>query len=243
MANRTLLLIGCGPGIGVAVASLFAQRYFNNVALFARNPVQLEKDRETVLASAASVNRVVTVQTWQVDIGDLRRLEEALAEVAQFGDLECVYFNAARVAPSPLLEFPISGLEEDFKVSNLALYAVAKWAMPLLRAKAATGTDCRPSFLVTSSWLPVDPIPELFALSMVKAAQANLVKSLAKVFAPQGVQVGLVVVGGVVSPSAPALNARNVAEQAWNLFARKREEWTGQVTILEDGRVAWEPSI
>ncbi|GFF60696.1 uncharacterized oxidoreductase YhdF [Aspergillus udagawae] len=243
MPNRTLLLIGSGPGIGVAVASLFAQQYFDNIALFARNPVQLEKDRETILASAASINRSVTVQTWQVDIGDLRRLEEALAQVAQFGDLECVYFNAARVAPSPVFEFPISGIEEDFRVSNLALYAVAKWAMPLLCAKATRGTDCRPSFLVTSSLLPVDPIPELFALSMVKAAQVNLVKSLDKAFTPQGVHVGLVVVGGEVSPSAPALNARNIAEQAWNLFAQKREAWTGQVTILEDGRVEWEPSI
>ncbi|PKX91460.1 putative short-chain alcohol dehydrogenase [Aspergillus novofumigatus IBT 16806] len=242
MSNKTLLLIGSGPGIGVSVASLFAQRYFDNIALFARNPIQLEKDRETVLASAASVNRVVTVQTWQVDISDLRRLEEALFEVAQFGALECVYFNAARVAPSPFFDFPISGIEEDFKVSNLALYAVAKWAMPLLCAKATSGND-RPSFLVTSSLLPVDPVPELFALSMVKAAQANLVKSLDKAFTPQGVHVGLVVVGGQVSSSAPALNPRNIAEQAWNLFAQEREDWTGQVSILEDKMVDWQPSI
>jgi hypothetical protein len=78
---------------------------------------------------------------------------------------------------------------------------------------------------------------------MVKAAQANLVKSLDKAFTPQGVHVGLVVVGGAVSPSAPALNPRNIAEQAWNLFAQKREDWTGQVTILEDKLVDWEPSI
>jgi NAD(P)-dependent dehydrogenase (short-subunit alcohol dehydrogenase family) len=119
MSKRTLLLIGSGPGIGVAVASLFAQRYFDNIALFARNPVQLAKDRETVLASAARVNRVVTVQTWQVDISDLRRLEEVLDQVAHFGELECVYFNAARVAPSPFFEFPIEGIEEDFKVLSI----------------------------------------------------------------------------------------------------------------------------
>jgi NAD(P)-dependent dehydrogenase (short-subunit alcohol dehydrogenase family) len=127
MSNRTLLLIGSGPGIGVAVASLFAQRYFHNIALFARNPVQLEKDRETILASAASVNRSVTVQTWQVDIGDLHRLEEALAQVAQFGDLKCVYFNAARVAPSPFFEFPISGIEEDFRVLSTFLHGEGQY--------------------------------------------------------------------------------------------------------------------
>lgn len=115
-SGRMLLLIGSGPGIGVAVASHFAQQHFNHVALFARNPQQLQKDRETVLAAAASVNRVVVVQTWQVDIGDLRQLQEALAEVEQFGRLECVYFNAARMGSSLFFQFPPESIEEDFRV-------------------------------------------------------------------------------------------------------------------------------
>lgn len=114
-----LLLIGSGPGIGVAVASHFAQHHFNRVALFARNPQQLQKDRETVLAAAASVNRVVAVQTWRVDIADLHQLQQALAEVEQFGRLECVYFNAARVDRSLFFQFPIEMLEKDFRVFDI----------------------------------------------------------------------------------------------------------------------------
>ncbi|KAF7167618.1 hypothetical protein CNMCM6106_003097 [Aspergillus hiratsukae] len=171
MSNRNLLLIGSGPGIGVAVASLFAQ-------------------------------------------GDLRRVEEVLDQVAHFGALECVYFNAARVAPSALFEFPMSGIEEDFEVLHLSAHGKANTDSFHL---GAAGTDCRPSFLVIVAYSPLVIVaysPLLFALSMVKAAQANLVKSLGKVFTPEGVHVGLVVVGGAVSPSAPALNARNIADQA-----------------------------
>jgi NADP-dependent 3-hydroxy acid dehydrogenase YdfG len=113
-----LLLIGSGPGVGVAVASHFAQKHFDRIALFARNPQQLQKDREAVLAAAARVNRVVVVQTWQVDIGDQRRLEQALAGVEQFGRLECVYFNAARVGHSQLFQFPLKSIEEDFRVTE-----------------------------------------------------------------------------------------------------------------------------
>ncbi|KAL2824256.1 hypothetical protein BDW59DRAFT_87545 [Aspergillus cavernicola] len=237
--DQMLLLIGSGPGIGVAVASRFIQQHFSRVALIARNPEQLQKDRQTVLTAAAKANREVTVQTWQVDIGNLDKLQQALDEIAQFGTLECVYFNAARVGLSPFFEFPIEDLEEDFRVSNLALYVTARWAMPLLSHKQPDLTDWNPSLLITNSLLPIDPIPQLFALSMVKAAQANLAKSLEKTFSPLGVHVGLVVVGGMVSPENEALNPGNIAEQAWGLFAQKPGEWTGQVTVWEDGKIDW----
>lgn len=97
--------------------------------------------------------------------------------------------------------------------------------------------------LVTSSFLPKDPIPELFSLSMVKAAQANLIKSLVKTFTPQGVHIGLVVVGGPVSPDSPTLNPNKIAGQAWKLFAQERKDWTAQVALYEDGTIDWSPSI
>lgn len=121
----------------------------------------------------------------------------------------------------------------------------ARWAIPLLlrQAQSHTQGDWKPSLLVTSSLLPVDPIPELFALSMVKAAQANLVKSLVKAFTARGVHIGLVVVGGIVSSDAPALNPINIAEQAWKLFAQECNDWTAQVAVHADGVVDWNSSI
>jgi hypothetical protein len=77
---------------------------------------------------------------------------------------------------------------------------------------------------------------------MVKAAQANLIKSLERAFASQGVHIGLVVVWGIVSDSTP-LNPTSIAEQAWNLFAQQREEWTTQVTVYGDGSVNWKNTI
>ncbi|KAL3470102.1 hypothetical protein BJX99DRAFT_57311 [Aspergillus californicus] len=238
--NRLLVLIGSGPGIGRAVASRFAQQHFDRIALIARNAQRLKEDRDAVLVVAESAKRDVEVQTWQVDINNVEKLQTALNEISEFGSLECLYFNAARVAGSTLLEFPIEGIEEDLRVSIVALYAATQWAMPILLKKAQSQPkDSKPSLLVTNSLLPMSPIPQVFSLSMVKAAQANLVKSLEKEFSPQGVHVGLVAVGGIVAPDHKAWNPTNVAEQAWKLFAQKPEEWTGQVTIYEDGAVGW----
>lgn len=57
-----------------------------------------------------------------------------------------------------------------------------------------------PSIIVTSSILPQQPIPQLFVLSLVKAAQRNLMQSLSLAYASQGVHLGLINVGGPVSP-------------------------------------------
>lgn len=115
-ASRILLLLGSGPGIGQSVASCFARYHFSAVALIARTESQLANDSGAVLAAATEAGREIAVRTWRVDISDLELLERTLREVEEFGRVECVYFNAARVEPSPLLDFPVQGIEADFRV-------------------------------------------------------------------------------------------------------------------------------
>jgi NAD(P)-dependent dehydrogenase (short-subunit alcohol dehydrogenase family) len=115
-ASRVLLLLGSGPGIGLSVASCFARHHFTAVALIARTESQLANDRGAVLVAAAEAGREIEVRTWSVDISDLDILEKTLREVEGFGRVECVYFNAARVKLSPLLDFPVQGIEADFRV-------------------------------------------------------------------------------------------------------------------------------
>lgn len=105
---------------------------------------------------------------------------------------------------------------------------------------AETSSEKKPSFFVTSSLLSGDPIPELFSLSMVKAAQENLVTSLEKTYSCRGVHIATVVVGGPVSPDASVFNATNIASRAWKLFSQVRQDWSRRVIILEDGNVKWE---
>lgn len=114
--SRLLLLIGSGPGLGRSVALCFAQQYFNRVALIARTAEQLQKNRITVEGAAAAVGRKVIVQTWQLDVCDIELLGAALKEINQFGNLECVYYNAARVGLSPLFTAATETIEADWRV-------------------------------------------------------------------------------------------------------------------------------
>lgn len=110
----TLLLIGSGPGIGLSTASLFASKKFSKVALISRDAKRLVTDREKVLSAAPAAE----VRTWDVDITESAKYKKVLKEVEQWSGegVDCVIFNAARVAPSALLEFPEEELLKDFAV-------------------------------------------------------------------------------------------------------------------------------
>ena len=49
MPGKTLVVLGSGPGIGVAVARAFAVRGFTHVALVARDNASLEREEGKVL--------------------------------------------------------------------------------------------------------------------------------------------------------------------------------------------------
>jgi NAD(P)-dependent dehydrogenase (short-subunit alcohol dehydrogenase family) len=76
---------------------------------------------------------------------------------------------------------------------------------------------------VTSSALPFQPIPQLFALSLTKAAQRNLVQSLNLTHAPEGVHIGVINVAGQVLPDDPVRNPTNIAAKTWEWFEAGKE--------------------
>ena len=114
-SDRTLFLIGTGPGNGRAISALFASKRYNRVALFARRAEQLKIEADA-LTKALGAN-AITVKTWAVDVTDADSLLKVLGEAdEELGMPECVYYNAARVLPSALLTHPVEDLEYDLKV-------------------------------------------------------------------------------------------------------------------------------
>lgn len=221
----TLLLIGSGPGIGLSTASLFASKKFSKVALISRDAKRLVTDREKVLSAAPAAE----VRTWDVDITESAKYKKVLKEVEQWSGegVDCVIFNAARVAPSALLEFPEEELLKDFATTNIALYTTAQWALPLLSKMKA---EQHPSFLVTSSLLWKYPFPMFFSLSMVKASQRNLVESLKLSF--PDVHIALLNVGGQVSPEDKYYNPPAIAEKFWELYSQEKSAWTFDLDLV-----------
>lgn len=108
---------------------------------------------------------------------------------------------------------------------------MAQRYIPHLIEVAKTDKSAYPAFVVTSSMLPQQPIPFLFALSSTKAAQRTLVQCLNMTYAQEGVIVGLVNVAGQVSPEDPTWNPTNIAAKAWDWVAGHKENPTFEVLI------------
>ena len=226
-----LLIVGSGPGIGLAVGRLFAQKQFNRVAIISRDSQRLEKDKQSIISAAEG--KSLEVRTHSLDVAELPALRTTLDELKDFGTPECIFFNAARVRPSPLLQADTKEIEYDFQITNLALYEVAKWAMPALTSLAKSTPDARPSIIVTSSMLHIYPIPDMFSLSMTKAAQRTLVRCLSDRYAPQGVHCALISVGGVVDDKNDTVSAKTIAESIWAVYRQERGSFTFDVEVLE----------
>lgn len=229
MPGKTLVVLGSGPGIGVGVASTFSVRGFTHVALVSRDKTRLAKDQDAVLDAIQERGYSCIVKSWSCDLSKFDQLEKTLAEVQKFGQLECVLFNAARVAGHPPLDETIEQIEDDFRLTNLALYKTAQWAIPLLQK---AGSDSSPSFFVTSTTLLYkEPVPDLVSLSMVKSAQRALVLSLHAKY--EDVHIALLSIGGVVSPDAKNLSPENIAQKAWELYKQPKDKWEREMEVHE----------
>ncbi|CAO2649500.1 Nn.00g068850.m01.CDS01 [Neocucurbitaria sp. VM-36] len=209
---RALIVFGSGPGIGNHIAADFASKGIDHIILLARNTQRLQNEDAPFVTKGTSVK----VDTLRLDLSKLDSIPGVLKEIdglTQDEDVEIVFFNAARIKMSEPLGVDVKEIEEDFKTTNLALYIIAQHYIPKLQSLANSSTTLKPALLVTNSALPWDPVPQLLSLSLVKAAQRNMVQSFDRAFTGSGVHIGSIHVGGAVAPENKVLNPKTIAER------------------------------
>jgi NAD(P)-dependent dehydrogenase (short-subunit alcohol dehydrogenase family) len=121
--QRTLLTIGSGPGIGSSVATVFGSSGFDHIILVSRELSRLQNDKQQILSTIKGPSPKFDIVT--ADIADQASLKQALQKIEDLGGhIECIHFNAARVAPSAFFDFTVAELEQDFKVRQFPLLEV-----------------------------------------------------------------------------------------------------------------------
>ncbi|KAF2738520.1 NAD(P)-binding protein [Polyplosphaeria fusca] len=215
MAARSIAIFGSGPGIGNHVAAKFAASGFNHVILLARNQSRLQEDANYIKSKVPDTK----VSTVPLDLSNLSAVTKALDDIDAIAPkLEVIFYNAAVIKSNPVLEVPTEEIEKDFRVTTTSLYLVAQHYVPRLTSLRSTSASAKPAILVTNSHLPWAPIPQLLSLSIAKASQQNLVKSLAAAF--QEVHFGLVHVEGTVTPEEKDRNPVNISEVTYALWEK-----------------------
>jgi NAD(P)-dependent dehydrogenase (short-subunit alcohol dehydrogenase family) len=207
--SPTALVLGAGPGIGLATALHFAREGFS-VGVLARPGDPLE-----AFQGPPGVGRISARGL------DLARIPEVLAALrdleAELGPAQVLVYNASKGTPGPASTLTTQALLGDFQINAVCLLASVQALLPSLRAQGGT-------ILVTGGGLAFEPKADLASASVGKAAQRSLALSLAQELEPEGIHVATLAVLGFVQPGTP-LSPGAVAQALWDLHAQPREAW------------------
>jgi short-subunit dehydrogenase len=202
--RRHLLLVGAGPGLGLAVARRFAAAGYR-VTLVARSP-----DRLRALA-AALADTGATISTIEADASDPDGLGTRMTELyAANGAPGVIVYNAVIGAPDRLLSSTVAHLQAAYSVDVIGAIVVAQVAAPAMRA-AGFGT-----ILVTGGGFADHPIPALATVSLGKAALRSAATMLGADLEPDGIRVATLTIAGQIA-AGTSFDPERIAERYWEV--------------------------
>jgi short-subunit dehydrogenase len=202
--GRHLLLVGAGPGLGMAVARRFAVGGYR-VTLAARSG-----DRLVELADSLSDTGAET-GTLEVDVGDAEGLRTRMTELYRGAAAPgVIVYNAVIGAPDQLLSASAAHLHAAYAVDVVGAIVVAQVAAPAMRA-AGSGT-----MIVTGGGFADHPIPALATVSLGKAALRSAATMLGADLAPDGVRVATLTIAGQIV-AGTAFDPERIAERYWDV--------------------------
>ncbi len=216
MAKKVCVVVGAGPGIGLAVAHRFAREGFE-IVLLARRAEAL-KGYAAELHAAGSV-----AHTFAVDVADTDGLIDVFGRIkTNIGAPEVLVYNAALVKEGQPSELDVEDLVAQFQINVAAGLVCAQQVIPDMKAKR------RGTLLFTGGGLALNPHPQYSSLAASKAALRNLCYSLSAELESTGVHVATVTVAGYVQPDT-FFDPNLIAECYWQLHTQEVGQWETEI--------------
>ena len=216
MGEKVLVVVGAGPGVGASVARRFGREGYD-VALVARSADRLEQ-----LGQALQREGVTTGWT-PVDIGDADALAAAVTRFAgHLGHIDVIHCNPSVFRASDPLHLTADALLEDLRVGAAALLTAVQAARPAMPRGARV--------TVTGSMAADRPSPGAASLGVQKAALRNLVLSLDRTLAGDGIRAMSLTVNGTLAPDTP-FSPDRVAEAIFAAATTPDDSWRAEVAF------------
>ena len=202
--RRHLLLIGAGPGLGLAVARRFAVGGYR-VTLVARSTDGLAQLAAGLAETGAEIGTIAA------DASDPESLGGRMTELYRGGRAPgVIIYNAVMGAPDRLLSSSIAHLQTAYAVDVISAIVVAQVASPAMKV-AGFGT-----MIVTGGGFADHPIPALATVSLGKAALRSAATMLAADLEPDGIRVATLTIAGQIV-AGTAFDPERIAERYWEV--------------------------
>ena len=202
--RKHLLLIGAGPGLGMAIARRFAVGGYG-ITLLARSADGL-RDLVTGLSDTGA-----EVDTIEADASDPEGLRAHLTELYRCdGSPGVIIYNAVIGAPDRLMSASVDHLQAAYAVDVIGAIVAAQVAAPAMKG-AGFGT-----IVVTGGGFADHPIPALATVSLGKAALRSAATMLGADLEPDGIRVATLTIAGQIV-AGTAFDPELIAERYWEV--------------------------
>src|ERR1700733_7343328 len=202
--NRHLLLVGAGPGLGMAVARRFADGGYR-VSLVARSTDGLRDLADSMSDTGAQIDTIAA------DASDPEGLGGRMAELYnEEGAPGLIIYNAVMGAPDKLLSSSVEHLQTAYAVDVISAIVLTQVASPVMGA-AGSGT-----IIVTGGGFADHPIPALATVSLGKAALRSAATMLGADLEPDGIRVATLTIAGQIVPGT-AFDPEHIAVRYWEV--------------------------
>ncbi len=199
-----LVLVGAGPGLGMAIARRFAVGGYR-VTLVARSADRLGDLADSLSDTGAEIGTV------EADAGDAEGLRARMAGLyGGEGAPGVIIYNAVMGAPDQLMTASPIHLQTAYAVDVIGAIVIAQVAAPAMRA-AGFGT-----MIVTGGGFADHPIPALATISLGKAALRSAATMLAADLEPDGIRVATLTIAGQIV-AGTAFDPERIAERYWDV--------------------------
>ena len=214
MTKPVIVVVGAGPGVSGSVARLFARQGYD-VALLGADQQALDDLVPDLAARGATVGHTVA------DVTDEQAARDAVRRFGEHaGHIDVLHFNPSAFREKDPLTLTVPELLEDVALGVGALLTVVQAARPYLSSGGRIS--------VTGSMAADDPWEGAASLGVQKAGVRNLVHSLDKTLAPDGIRAVSVTVRGTLSREG-AFAPDRVADALWDAVNTDESEWRSEV--------------
>jgi len=214
MSKPVIVIIGAGPGVSGSVARRFADEGYD-VALLGADQEVIDDLVPDLEARGATVGHTVA------DVTDEQAARDAVRRFGEHtGHIDVLHFNPSAFREKDPLSLTVPELLEDVALGVGALLTVVQAARPYMSAGGRIS--------VTGSMAADQPWEKAASLGVQKAGVRNLVHSLDKTLAPDGIRAVSVTVRGTLSREG-AFTPDRVADALWAAITTDESEWRSEV--------------
>jgi len=216
MNKGSALIVGVGPGLGLALAQAFASDG-HPVALFGRDAARLDGYASGLTAEGR------TARAYSVDASDPEGFEAALTRAAdEFGPPDVLVYNAAVMGPDAPTKLDAREFAHTLAVNVTGAVVAAQTVLPRLR-------DGRGSLLFTGGGFALHPSPDYTSLSVSKASLRAYVLALHQQQQGSDVHVSTVTVAGAIGGDNPRFAPATLAAAYLNLHQQPQDQWQAEL--------------